>query len=116
MKAYAAIMAIIVLTHSPLAQAEDEDSLEGFGFLSRENCEKGKVNAKCIMNFQIHGASAKLLYENMKGKPEHDGCQDGKVKDDGAGLLCYFTGDKKYECDFGYSFAKRKLVPSEVDC
>jgi hypothetical protein len=110
------VSTMLILASGTVATAEEDVALTGFIYLNAENCKKGAVTAECQINIEISGAGAKAIYDNMAGKPQPEPCTEGKVKYDGKGLRCYFTSEKKYQCDFGYNFARKKLVGSDQTC
>ena len=96
------------------AIAEGEKALKGIFYLQEDVCGKG--SAKCEITLQIEGDAARVLYENMKSKAVADWCTEGFMKVDADALRCFLMPDKTYECDVGYSFAKKRLVGSSVTC
>jgi hypothetical protein len=116
-KTWAAFLSLAaVLSSTASLGADDDKKLEGFFFLSEEGCGGKTPSPKCVMSFQISGPAARTLYEKLKGKAVKDECTDGLRKTDGNGLKCYKTEGDKYDCDFGYSFKRKAMVESEVDC
>jgi hypothetical protein len=109
-------LTLVALTGAQANLAWAADDLKGFIYLNADNCEKGKTNANCIINFQVSGDGARALYEKMKAKAIKDDCAGGMMKTDDSGLHCYVTDGKTYDCDFGYNFARKKIVGSDVDC
>lgn len=96
------------------ALAAGEGALKGDFYLQAEVCGKGGANCEITLN--IRGGAARALYDNMKSKAEKDACTEGFVKIDADALRCFLMPDKTYECDVGYSFAKKRLVGSDMSC
>ena len=96
--------------------AEDADTVKGTFFLSEQGCDAKSVASGCVMSFQISGDAARGLYDRLKGKAVKEPCTGGMMKTDGKGLRCIKAEGNHYDCDFGYSFKSKAMVPSEVTC
>lgn len=96
------------------ASAADEGDLAGSFFLPQDKCGSG--SAICEITLEIRGDAARVMYEKMKSKAVKDECTEGFVKTDAGALRCFLMPDKTYECDVGYSFAKKRIVGSSVTC
>jgi hypothetical protein len=106
--------ALLLSFQTGASLAASEGALKGDFYLQKEVCQEG--SAKCEITLEIQGEAARALYENMKSKAEKDDCTEGFVKIDSGALRCFLMPDKTYECDVGYSFAKKRFVGSDVSC
>ncbi len=116
MKSTLLVMFSICILATPAAAAPRDGKLEGGFYLSSESCGEDGKAPNCKMTFELKGAAAKTMYDNMRVKAKLDICTEGPVKDDGNGLRCYKRSANRYECDFGYQFSKRKFTISDVSC
>lgn len=106
--------ALFLSLRTGAALAAGEGALKGDFYLQKEVCKKG--GAKCEITLSIQGEAARALYENMESKAEKDACTEGFVKIDADALRCFLMPDETYECDVGYSIAKKRLVGSDISC
>ncbi len=115
MKSTFVVFSIFILA-TPAAAAPREGPMEGGFYLSSESCGEDGKAPNCKMTFELKGAAAKTMYDNMRVKAKNDICTDGPVKDDGYGLRCYKMPGDRYECDFGYQFSKQEFTIGDVSC
>jgi hypothetical protein len=107
-------LALIAAVCASSAFADDGDQLTGGFSFDREDDACPKLGT-CTISFQVTGAAAKAIYEKMRIKAVSDECTGGVEKSDKSGMRCYKV-DNEYNCDFGYSFAKKRFTPSLVTC
>jgi hypothetical protein len=116
-KCFSAVFLLTLIFGPAVNSAQAGDKLEGLFYLDSYNCEKGTANADCQINFQIAGDAAQAIYEKMKAKAVKEGCEGTALtKTDSSGVSCTLSDEKTYDCDFGYNFARKKLVHSSVSC
>lgn len=111
-------VAALALLALPLGIGLAEETTKPFSGtyrLGSSGCKAGPSQA-CRLNVEISGELAKAIYESMRSKAVKDECTGGQLKTDRGALTCYVTPEGKHECHFGYDFARKKLVYSDVVC
>ncbi len=93
---------------------KDPTKLEGIVYATKWACPK--ADKPCTAYFELHGQSARRLYDNMRASMVEDICTRGKMKTDRSGLHCFHSAEDGYGCFFGYDFVKRQIVEGHFSC
>jgi hypothetical protein len=108
-------IALLLLSTTSAIAAEKGGTLAGvYGYFG-DTCYENLKDKDCAISIQITGPAAQEIYNRMTAKAKPEGCTNGLIKDDESGMICYKV-EGKYNCDFGYSFSKRKMQGSDFDC
>jgi hypothetical protein len=109
------LIAVLLLSTTPSFAAEKGGKLSGvYGYFG-DTCYENPKDKDCAISIQITGAAAREIYNRMTAKAEPEGCTNGRVKDDENGMICYKI-EGAYNCNFGYSFSKRKMTQGDFSC